>query len=85
MHAYALLIDQAVLEARRELEGKVLRRVQIDTAIKWTGRAIAAMTLRRPADAHEYAHEALEHAALSGDDMLLREVKAALSRQGVEF
>jgi hypothetical protein len=34
-------------------------------------------------DAEEYAHEAIEHAALSGDDRLLGAVRAAMRGHGV--
>jgi hypothetical protein len=34
-------------------------------------------------DAIEYAHESIEHAALSGDDTVLADVRASLAQYGV--
>ena len=77
-------LDPHIRAGLDELSKKSLRQVQIDTALKWTGRAVAAMKLGFFEDAHEYAHEALEHAALTGDDSLLRVVRAALKKSGAE-
>lgn len=67
-----------------ELQAKTLKQIQIETARTWCGRACAAAELGLPADAIEYGHEAVEHAALSGDDGLLNEVRSALDSFGVE-
>jgi hypothetical protein len=72
-------VDQALVE----LTQKSLRQIQFDTAKTWYGRAIAAVKLGRPADAIEYAHESIEHAALSGDDGFLRNLREALKNNGI--
>lgn len=66
-----------------DLARKNLRQIQAETAVTWTGRACAARYLRHDADAIEYAHEAIEHAALSGDAALLEAVRAQLRVYGV--
>ena len=68
-------LEQAIREALVELRGKTLHQIQIETAYKWAGRACAASMMGKPNDAEEYAHEAIEHAALSGDMHLLQAVK----------
>lgn len=71
-------------EGVKELEQKSLRDIQIETAHKWAGRACAAMVLGRPIEeAAEYGHEAIEHAALSGDDGVLAAVRALLAEYSV--
>ena len=72
------------VEALGELQAMTLKQIQVETAYKWAGRALAAANLGRGHDAIEYAHEALEHAALSGKDNVLREIREALKRAGVE-
>lgn len=72
-------------EALAELSEKSIEEVQIETALKWAGRACAAAELGLERDAHEYAHEAVEHAALTGDDDLLRSIRHELAQFGVEF
>jgi hypothetical protein len=63
--------------ALAELQQKTLRQIQRETAYTWSYRALAAYQLyQRTAnakgkmrwllDSQEYAHEALEHAALAG-------------------
>jgi len=66
-----------------ELTQKPLRQIQFETAKTWYGRAVAAIKLGKPADAIEYAHESIEHAALSGDDGFLRNIREGLRRNGV--
>lgn len=66
-----------------ELAQKPLRQVQFETAKVWYGRAVAALKLGKPADAIEYAHESIEHAALSGDDGFLRNIREGLRRNGI--
>ena len=76
--------DDYYVEALNELQSMSLKQIQVETAYKWAGRALAAAHLGKSHDAIEYAHEALEHAALSGRDVVLREVREALKRAGVE-
>jgi len=59
-------------------QGKTLRSIQHETSLVWAGRAIAAQMAGKPADAIEYAHEAVEHAALSGVPKLLDEIRLVL-------
>lgn len=74
-----------ITAAMQELSKHSLHDIQCETALKWAGRACAAMVLKRPdVEAHEYAHEALEHAALCGDDRVLRIVREALDAYGVD-
>jgi len=70
--------------AMQELLRKSLRDIQVETAYIWAYRSQAARRLAKSArasgaeaDAHawlldgqEYEHEALEHAALAGDNVL---------------
>lgn len=72
-------IDRAV----GELQAKTLKQIQVETAFTWAGRACAAALLLLPDDAREYAHEAVEHAALSGRPEVLDQVNAALASHGV--
>jgi len=77
-----------VERANAELRGKSLKDVQRETALVWCGRAVStAMRLNTdPAcfqDAVEYGHEAIEHAALSGDDELLRFVRGHIGIYGL--
>ena len=81
--SYAYALELATLEAASELQRAPLKTIQIQTAIKWGGRAIAAQTMRRTQDAHEYAHEALEHAALAGDSDLLTLLSAVFRARGI--
>ena len=79
--------DQA--EAIEELAHKSLHQIQIDTARKWAFRAWAAASLAKSAtgaekaqwlhEAGEYEHEALEHAALTKRDDILRTVRRIIS------
>lgn len=68
----------------QELSTKSLLTIQRETALKWAGRAVAATVLQRHDDAHEFAHEAVEHAALSGDDNLLGFIRRVFADYGVE-
>jgi hypothetical protein len=65
----------SIPDAIAELREKTLVQIQRETAITWAERAYAARVLGFTADVSEYAHEALEHAALTGDDMLLGRVR----------
>lgn len=62
----------ATNKAMDEFHEKTIEMVQHATAIAWAGRALASYMLlaetgelQRLLDAEEYAHEALEHAALA--------------------
>lgn len=77
-------MEAYVRKALVELQRKSLRDIQIETALTWAGRACAAARLGLAEDAIEYAHEAIEHAALSGDDALLASVRASVRASGVD-
>ena len=72
-------IKEAIRDALEELRRSPIEHIQVQTAVKWAGRACAAQMLGLPDDAEEYAHEAIEHAALSGDMLLLQSVKNAMA------
>lgn len=77
-------MDESIRRALVELNGgATLRSIQYETAEVWCGRACAAARLGLHDDAVEYAHEAIEHAALSGSDELLYAVRAAFGSYGV--
>jgi len=67
-----------VEEARAELRKKSLDEIQRETAWKWAARAVAAVEMGAYSDAHEYAHEAVEHAGLCTDDSLITQVRSFL-------
>lgn len=72
-------VHDYVADAERELRQKSLHDIQVETALKWMGRALAATMLRRsPSEVTEYAHEAVEHAALTGDLKLINDVMMIL-------
>ena len=75
----AIAIDRAT----PEIAQKTLRDIQVETAYIWAGRAIVAEGSGRRADATEYAHEAIEHAALSGNNFILGELRAAFEQYGI--
>lgn len=79
----SLLLD-AITKAEEELDRVTLHDVQIKTAYTWAGRAIVAARRGMHDDAHEYAHEAIEHAALTGNDKVLQEIRVAFRVNGVE-
>ena len=81
--AAAPFLSEFVTNALSELSFKSLRQIQFETAMTWYGRAVAAATLGKTADAIEYAHESIEHAALSGDIGLLQSIRAELRKNGV--
>ena len=82
-------VDERVRLALIELSKKQLSTIQRETAMTWAYRAQAAVVLMQRAqaqglhalahhwlrDATEYAHEAVEHASLSGDDRVLHAVR----------
>jgi len=79
-----MIVDNLSLgNAIRELSIKSLNDIQIETAVTWTNRACAAMHLDKIEDAREYAHEAVEHAALSGSIPLLTEIYAIFTDHGI--
>jgi hypothetical protein len=77
-------LAKAIEAARPELARKKLRAIQTETAIKWLGRAVVARELGREDEAHEYAHEALEHAALSDRGSLIDDVRRSLRQIGIK-
>lgn len=77
-------LAKAITDAKEELRTKNLRKIQTDTAVKWLGRAVAATQMGRADEAHEYAHEALEHAALADKPRLIDDVRAILRKVGVQ-
>lgn len=69
--------DEDIKEAATELSGKSITEIQEETAYKWGSRACAAYEafletkdMEWLFDGHEYYHEAIEHAALTGDEVL---------------
>lgn len=62
-------------QALAELQTKTLTQIQIETAFTWAYRAWAASKLGLMNDFTEYFHEAVEHAALSGNDTVLAAVR----------
>lgn len=79
---FATYFNKALKE---QAEGKSLRDIQIETAMVWCGRACVAAAMDKHDDAVEYAHEAIEHAALSGQDGLLRAIRDQLRSYGVRL
>ena len=77
-------LDASKREAMKELREKTLKKIQTETAIKWTGRAAAAAAMGLAHDAIEYAHEGIEHAALSGNLALLQDIRAYLASHQIE-
>jgi len=72
-----------ITRALEELRSKSLVEIQIETALVWCGRACAAARLGIHRDSDEYAHEAIAHAALSGDDALLKYIRGLFAQYGV--
>lgn len=92
------MISQAIQDkidaAFPELRHKTIAQINVETARVWTGRACAAAHYAKQephkadawmTSAHEYAHEAVEHAALTGDNGLLGEVQQALLAYGIRW
>jgi len=81
------MIPQQYLDKafKEQSAGKTLHDIQIETALTWAGRACVAARIDLHDDAKEYGHEALEHAALSGDDALLRLVRSSMAAFGVRI
>ena len=79
-------LEEAIEDAVEELQEKELQEIQIETAKKWCGRAIAAQLLsREEREVTEYAHEAVEHAALSGDEEIVYEIIRTLKSFGISL
>jgi hypothetical protein len=72
---YRERIYMAASEASSELARLSCQDIEIKSAIQWAGRAMAASMQGRHMVAEDYYHEAIEHAALSGDDELLRTIR----------
>jgi hypothetical protein len=77
-------------QALDELAAKSLAQIQTETALTWAYRAWAAKAYATKAtsksqfldwmnDSTEYAHEAIEHAALVGGDDVLHEVRQIIA------
>ena len=78
-------LTKATKDALAELDKKDMKTIQVETAEKWCGRALAAKLMgRAERDVTEFAHEAVEHAALSGDEAALRTIRIALEEFGIE-
>lgn len=73
-------MDTYIAKALEELKKKSLVEIQVETALVWCGRACAASQLGLQVDSVEYAHEAIEHAALSGNDSVLTYVRGLLEQ-----
>jgi hypothetical protein len=81
-----LKLDEAV----KEVKQKSYTEIQVETAWKWSSRACAMYiaVVEAPREqklafwtmSEEYAHEGIEHAALSGDNasVLLKEIQEAM-------
>ena len=67
----------------RDVQAKTLTEIQVETAYVWAGRACAAASMHMHDDAREYAHEAIEHAALSGHMDVLADIDLALREYDV--
>jgi len=78
-------LNPYIEKALKELEDKKLNDIQVETAMTWCGRACAAAQIGLPDDAIEYAHEAIEHAALSGNNKLLNDIRAAFKYYNIDL
>jgi len=76
-------LQDHVEAALRELRTMRAADVHRQTAKVWYGRVLAALRLGRREDAQEFAHEAIEHAALSGDMPLFAEIHHNLRAHGL--
>lgn len=68
--------------AETELRHKTCRQIHADTSYAWAGRALAAAKLGRHDEAVDFWHEAVEHAALAGTEVLA-ELRAGVQSLGV--
>lgn len=78
---------ESIKDALKELSEKSLDDIQVATAEKWLGRAVAAYKLSKHDltnrdkwlhDAAEYEHECLEHASLAKDEDLIHRIRKVL-------
>jgi hypothetical protein len=76
----------SIQAAVEELGQKDLHQIQVETAYAWASRACAAGLLFQKTKklqyamwASEFAHEAVEHAALCGNPNVLDEVRQAIT------
>jgi len=85
-----------VQKALAELATKPVHVIQKEAAFTWASRAIAAIHyadnakgsaefLRWMADAHEYYHEALEHAALDEEKGFVDNIKKQINFPKKDF
>jgi hypothetical protein len=79
MASFEVELADAIHKASLELAQTTLHEIQKSTAITWSARAIVSYqsyassgSLTELMDVAEYAHEALEHAALAGPDFYLQ-------------
>lgn len=63
-----------------ELRAKTIQQIQMETAYTWAYRAWAAKELMFEHDYTSYADEAVEHAALTGDDEVLKNVRNIIAQ-----
>lgn len=74
-----------IKEAIKELREKSIDQIQHETAMKWLARACAAQTLNLGHDVTEYAHEAMEHAALTPGEATLRTVRQTMRKYKIRI
>jgi hypothetical protein len=65
--------------ALAELQQKTIEQIQVETAYTWAYRAWAAKQLGLERNYDSYRDEAVEHAALSGDDDVLHAVRRIIA------
>lgn len=78
-------MKEYIEKALVELNKKNLKMIQVETAMTWAGRACAAKILNLDSDAREYAHEAIEHAGLSGNLNLISDILKLLNNYKIEI
>ena len=71
-------LELSIQHATAELQTVPKTEIERRTAITWAARAISAYRLKMYSDVADYAHEAIEHAAVSGDDQLPAYLRAAI-------
>ena len=78
-------MKEYIEKALIELNKKSLKVIQTETALTWCGRACAAKIMGLDSDAREYAHEAIEHAGLSGDINFISDILKVISNHKIEI
>jgi len=80
-------VNQAEYRAQAldELRKKSFCDINRETAFKWAWRAWAARVRGRPFDAEAYRTEAVEHAALVGDDLKVLAAVRRISKNATTF